>query len=180
LDEGGTAIGDAIALAAARLQTTSVNPSPSPERAPPASEIAGRIMILLTDGGNNAGVRDPLESAQLAARWGIRIYTVGIGGRAAQPESRSGPLGRFFPAAPPVQEGVLQAIAETTGGQFRMAEDAEGLLAISQEIDRQERSEARVIRRWKHQELGRPFVLSAFLLLSVEVLSSCTVFRKFP
>ena len=201
-DEGGTAIGDAIALAAARLQMASTNRSalpepwegilngrlkpvdgsrPSlPEHSPPASDSAGRVMILLTDGGNNAGVRDPLEAAQLAARWGIRIYTVGIGGRAVHPDGLSGPLGRFLPVAPPVQENVLKAIAETTGGQFHMAEDAEGLLAISQEIDRQERSEVRVIRRWKHQELCAPFVLSAFLLLAVEVLSSCTVFRKFP
>ena len=73
--EDGTSIGDAVALAAARLKTASDNNDPGN-----GYEITSRIIILLTDGENNAGRYSPREAAELASNWGIKVYAIGFGG----------------------------------------------------------------------------------------------------
>jgi Ca-activated chloride channel homolog len=166
----GTAIGDAIALAAARLKTAedTLNRTRGSSGKQPYA-IKSKVMVLLTDGGNNVGLRLPHAAAELAAQWGIKIYTIGIGGRS----EASLPI-------PPVDEAALKAIAESTGGEFRMAEDGDGLRSICARIDRLERSETPAVRVRQYRERFQICAITALLLLAAEVFTRCTLFRTLP
>jgi Ca-activated chloride channel family protein len=128
-NEDGTAYGDALALAAARLK----NPEELAHGKNPidAGDIKSRVIILLTDGENNAGSHLPEEAAGLAKLWGCRIYAISLGDADAD-----GPGIENLSSA----EKVLQHISVETGGVFRQAHDSESLLAVYSEIDRLERS----------------------------------------
>ena len=179
-NEDGTAIGDAIALAAARLQTAEETLARQIKQGEDGFDIKSKIIILLTDGQNNAGKRTPLESAELAKKWGIKIYTIGVGGTEGLMRQR-GLLGRFLVrTGEGVDRRTLAAVAETTGGLFRVAEDADSLRAIYGEIDRMERSEIETARYLDYRELFQPFLLVALLLLCTEITLRCTLFRKIP
>lgn len=121
-----TAIGDAIGLAIKRLRDT---PTPSRKK-------GDTVLVLLTDGGNDAGVMEPLEAAQLAARSGLRIYTIGVGAVA-----RPGFLGAG--GNTDLDEDTLKAIAKTTGGEYFRAADAEALQQVYAKIDQLEPSAGR-------------------------------------
>ena len=132
-NEDGTAIGDGLALAAARLKTaeellkSTLAKPPTPgshEQAerrrsdPPAGglpakdyQIKSKVVILLTDGQNNAGKRSPIEAARLAKEWGIKVYAIGIGGRESFVTIKT-PLGDYkVPGGPGVDEATLKPIA---------------------------------------------------------------------
>ncbi|WPJ95672.1 VWA domain-containing protein [Coraliomargarita algicola] len=131
-NEDGTAYGDALAIAAARLHSLdelrgSLNPSE-------LDSIKSRIIILLTDGENNSGAHLPIESAGLAKAWGCRIYSISLGDPVNAPDSLSAT--DTLNAA----EQVLEHISNETGGIFRKAHNAESLRAVYQEIDQLERS----------------------------------------
>jgi Ca-activated chloride channel family protein len=178
--EDGTAIGDAIALAAARLRTAEETLARQMVEKKDKYEIKSKVIILLTDGQNNAGKRDPIEAAELAKKWGIKIYTIGVGG-AEGLVRQHGILGSFLMRmGQGVDKKTLKSIAQTTGGMFRMAEDAESLRAIYKEIDEMERSEVESLRYMDYRELFQPFLFLAMLFLAAEVILSCTVFRKIP
>jgi len=135
----GTAIGDAIGLAVKRLQDRPEN---------------HRVLILLTDGANNAGALDPLKAAQLANRAGVKIYTIGVGARG----------GSGF------DEKTLATIATTTGGQFFRARSPQELTAIYQELNQlepvdQEAEMIRPVMSLFHWPLGIAFV--ATLLIAI-------------
>lgn len=117
-----TAIGDAIGLAIKRLTA-------SPGYDSKARGAHQAVMVLLTDGGNNAGVMPPLEAARLAAQVGLRIYTIGVGAAA-----QAGPFG--FSGNTDLDVTLLRAIAKVTGGEFFRATDASALAAIYRQIDR--------------------------------------------
>jgi Ca-activated chloride channel family protein len=85
-----------------------------------------------------------------------------------------------LPFVESVDEGSLKAIAESTGGIFRMAEDGESLKSIYQEIDRLERSAVQVTRFANYRELFPPLALAALLLVSAETVLNCTLFRRIP
>ena len=165
-NEDGTAIGDAIALAAARLKKAEETLANQNGQDKDGYEIQSKIMILLTDGQNNAGERSPLAAAQLAKDWGIKIYTIGVGGNDAFTQG--------------VDAGTLRALAEITGGVFRMAQDAAGLRAIYKEIDRLEKTKIEAASYMAYRELFQPLALVALALLTLEVLLSTTVFRRIP
>lgn len=179
--EDGTAIGDALMLAAARLKTAEddlqryaeVNETPGK-----VYQIKSKIIILLTDGHSNRGQNSPLEAAKLARQWGIKIYTIGVGGEAQV--MIPGLFGLKIPAGQAVDSKTLEAIAETTGGMFRLAEDAEALRAIYREIDQLEKSEVESIRHVDYRENFPPFALAGLLLLILELLLANTLFRKIP
>jgi Ca-activated chloride channel family protein len=179
-DEDGTAIGDGIALAAARLKTAEDTIRNQMEQQDKDFEIKSKIIILLTDGQNNAGKRSPTEAAALAKKWGIKIYTIGVGGEEGVMRQQS-LLGSFLVR---LGEGVdrktLQNLAETTGGIFRMAEDADSLRAVYREIDQLERSEVESIRYLDYRERFQPFLMVALGLLMAEIILNNTVFRKIP
>ncbi|MEW6775697.1 MAG: VWA domain-containing protein [Bdellovibrionota bacterium] len=151
-NEQQTAIGVALATALNRLRD---DPSRS------------RVVILLTDGQNNAGEIDPVTASELAVSLGVKVYTIGIGRR---PENM-GMVQRFFGQMPaPVDEKQLRDIAERTGGQYFRAEDAETLSRIYKEISRLETKpiEAGFIRTYR--EFYRPFAAVALILLVLEFL----------
>lgn len=177
--EDGTAIGDALALAAARLQTAETALKHQRKEMPDSYKIKSKIIILLSDGQNNAGKRSPEEAAALAADWGIRVYTIAVGGGAGA--TIRTPLGVFaLPSGAEADTGALKNIAAKTGGVFREAGDAAGLAEIYKEIDRLEKSEIQAIRYMDYKEAFLPFALAALALVFMETLLSTTVFRRLP
>lgn len=117
IPETSTAIGNALASSINRLRD---------------SEAESKVIILLTDGANNAGQIDPLTAAQLAQALGIKIYTIGIGGRGApyvMIETLFGRQLRPYPDAERIDEENLQAIAEIANGRFYHAANVEGFQA---------------------------------------------------
>ncbi len=118
-----TAIGDAIAVALKRLKDRPKNDK--------NGEKDSRVLVLLTDGANNAGVMQPLKAAQLAKKLGIKIYTIGVGSKNRVVNT---PFGRQRVASD-LDEKTLTQIAQLTGGKYFRATDAKGLNAIYKDID---------------------------------------------
>lgn len=119
-----TAIGDAVGLAVKHLRDR------------PAKE---RVLVLLSDGANNAGVLEPSKAAELAREARVRIYTIGVGGHQRIVSTVFGQ--RLIPGASDLDEGTLREIAEATGGSYFRADDTESLLRVYAEIDRLEPAE---------------------------------------
>ncbi len=179
--EDGTAIGDALALAAARLKTAeedlSRNASETGEK---EYEIKSKVIILLTDGQNNYGQRTPEQAARLAAKWGIKVYTIGVGGDESVSTIRT-LFGNFkMGGGATVDTGPLKRVAELTWGIFRMADDAQSLLKIYEEIDNLEKSEIESVRYVDYKELFVPFAAAGLILLMLEIALSATVFMRIP
>lgn len=155
---GATAIGDAIGLGVRTLRER-------PE--------ASRVLILLTDGEDNASSIPPLESAKLAKQYGVRIYTIGIGKKGLVPFP--GQFGGYGMAEVSIDEELLKEIAKETGGQYFSATNQKMLASIYAKIDELEKSEANesliVIR-----EPLYPYPLSLSLLF----LLSLTLFQLIP
>ena len=189
--EDGTAIGDAIALAAARLKKAEEEIQLRKQQLISSGEnitdndksgfkIKSKVMILLTDGINNAGQYDPLEAAELAKKWGIKIYTIGIGSSQAYTTIQT-PLGTYkMPTGQELDEKLLEAIAEKTGGFYGKADDAKTLLSIVEKIDELEKTEVKSVQYTQFAEHFGPWTLAALLVLAGEILASCTIFRKIP
>jgi Ca-activated chloride channel family protein len=179
--EDGTSIGDALALAAARLNTAEEDiakyTAPGEEK---EYNIKSKIIILLTDGQNNYGQRKPIEAAELAAGWGIKVYTIGVGSTEGVRTVRT-LLGNFkVPTGGGVDTKTLEAIAERTGGIFRVAEDGESLRQVYAEIDELEKSEIESVRYVDYRELFVPFTAAAMVVLLLEIVLACTVLRRIP
>jgi Ca-activated chloride channel family protein len=189
--EDGTAIGDAIALAAARLKKAEEELQQRRARLIESGEqninqqesgfnIKSKVIILLTDGINNAGRYDPLEAAELAKKWGIKIYSIGIGSAQAYTTIQT-PMGTYkMPTGQNLDEGLLKTIAEKTGGFYGRADDAKTLLDIVEKIDELEKTEVKSIQYAQYSERFGPWTLGALLMLVSEILAGCTVFRKIP
>lgn len=178
--EDGTAIGDAIALAAARLKTAEEAQLKVNARLGTDYEIKSKIMILLTDGQSNRGEKSPAEAAQLAKEWGIKIYTIGIGGDPEEARIQS-PFGAFLmPQGRNLDEDMLQGLAELTGGVYRRADSANALREIYEEIGRLETSDIESIRYLDYQERFLPFALAGLLLLLAETVLRATWLRRHP
>ena len=179
--EDGTAIGDALALAAARLKTAEEDISRSAQESGDKEyEIKSKIIILLTDGQNNFGKRTPEEAAELAASWGVKIYTIGVGSREGISTVKT-LFGQFkVPTGGGVDEKTLQRVADITGGVFRLGENEESLREIYEEIDRLEKSEIETVRYIDYRELFVPFALAAMCLMLLEVALANIVFRRIP
>ncbi|MEY4918230.1 MAG: hypothetical protein RL616_2143 [Verrucomicrobiota bacterium] len=175
--ELGTAIGDAVVVAAKRL------------KAVPNSK--SRVMILLTDGDNNMGKIDPLPAAQLAAALGVKIYTIGIG--IEQPcnlpafDPATGTLkldanGNVIPTLllQPANYSVLGKMSELSGGHFFRATNARELQNIYDQIDRLEKSEVKQRRFATYEPLFHWPLLAALGLLALELILANTRFRRVP
>jgi len=190
--EDGTAIGDAIALAAARLkkaeeeiQHRNAQLGFSKEDAAqkpnaPGFTIKSKIMVLLTDGRYNWGKYTPLDAADLAQKWGIKIYTIGIGSSQAYTTVQT-PLGSFRVAAQEeLDEKLLKAIADRTGGFYGRADDADALRKIVKKIDELEKTEVKSVQYVQYAEHFSAWTLAALVLLGLEMVAGSTVFRKIP
>ncbi|MBQ6472500.1 MAG: VWA domain-containing protein [Victivallales bacterium] len=180
-EEDGTAIGDAVALAAARLHTVEETLALQTRKGKDTYDIRSKVMILLTDGENNCGRRTVRQAGELAAQWGIRIYVVLVGGGEAYQVIQT-PFGkqRRRVMTQEVDSRDLRHIAETTGGFFRQAQDARTLESVYAEIDQMERSSVETLRFTDYREMYLPFALTAFVLLLLEILLRCTLYRRLP
>ncbi len=181
--EDGTSIGDGLALAAARLHTAEQDLQSRHDElktaAPDDFRIKSKIIVLLTDGDNNAGIHDPLESAKLAAQWGIKVYTIGLGGDTYM--LQRGPFGDMrIPIRGDVDAKTLKAIADATGGKFFRAQDGAALRDIYTEIDRLEKSNIKTIDYTDYTELFTPVAYTALALLGLHVLFGATWLRRTP
>lgn len=191
--ENYTAIGDAISLGAARLRkaeeeiqrrnTQLGSAAGQQTQLPdaPAFKIKSKAIILLTDGLDNASRhRSPLEAAELAREWGMRVYTIGIGSGQAYRTVRT-MLGTYrVPARQELDEKLLKTIAEKTGGFYSRADDAEALRKIVRRIDEMEKTEVKTMQYTQYEERFGWWTLPALALLGLEMLAGCTVFRKIP
>ncbi len=178
-EEDGTAIGDALALAAARLEKAEKSLSEQKEGSG-KYEIKSKVIVLLSDGENNAGKRTPLQAAELAAKWGIKVYSIAIGGGESVTSVQT-PFGTYkVPSRQRVDTSTLKAIAEKTGGFFRQADDADSLIDIYKEIDSMEKSEIESVRFVDYKESFLWLAVAGFLLIICEVMLRSTVFRRIP
>lgn len=169
-NEDGTAYGDAISVAAARLQQ--LDDPEIRERNSLEGEVTSRVIILLTDGENNSGQHLPVEAAGLAKRWGCRIYCISLGDHQESSLTNGAQLTD--------SQRVLEHIAVETGGLFRTAYDFDSLLAVYSEVDQLERS--RIVTK-EHARVAEwfwlPLTISISLLIPALVLES-TWLRTVP
>ena len=165
--EAATAVGEGLALAVERL------------RAHPAQS---KVIVLLTDGVNNAGEIAPLQAAELAASQGIKVYTVGAGSTGIAPMPYQAADGRTVlrPTAVEIDEATLMRIAERTGGRYFNARNAQGLVETYAEVDALERTEITEIRYLQFREHYAFFVLMALGLIAGASLAAGTVLRRLP
>ncbi|MGB5942474.1 MAG: VWA domain-containing protein [Leeuwenhoekiella sp.] len=165
--QGGTAIGMGLATSVNRLKD---------------SRAKSKVIILMTDGVNNAGFIDPAIASELAKEYDIKVYTIGLGtnGTALSPVALR-PDGSFQYGNIPVEidEELLQEIADGTGGKYFRATDNEKLEEIYNEINQLERTEIEEFKYTNYEEMFRPLVILAGLLLLFEILLRYTVFRSF-
>ncbi|MBW1893828.1 MAG: VWA domain-containing protein [Deltaproteobacteria bacterium] len=179
-DEDGTAIGDAIALAAARLKKVDETIARQRKKGENPYHIKSRVIILLSDGENNYGRRSPLEAAEIASEWGIKVYAIAIGGGEAVTSIKT-PFGVYkMPVGPRVDTSELKAVAEKTGGFFRQAQNAEALREIYREIDGMERTEIESVRFVDYKEVFHWPLLAGLFLIGLEIILTSTLFRKIP
>ncbi|PKK84801.1 MAG: aerotolerance regulator BatA [candidate division Zixibacteria bacterium HGW-Zixibacteria-1] len=163
----GTAIGMALANCVNRLRES---PSKS------------KVIILLTDGVNNAGQIDPLTAATIAKTMNVKIYTIGAGkpGNAMYPVDDPIFGKRYIYMPNEIDEETLQQIAQKTGGKYFRARSEKELEDIYSEIDSMEKTEIKVSEYVQYRELFSMFVMFGFGLLVLEMFLSQTVFRKIP
>lgn len=164
---GGTAIGMGLATAVNRLKD---------------SKAKSKVIILLTDGENNAGFIEPQIAAELAVEYGIKTYTIGIGtnGMASTPVAIN-PDGTFAYRSIQVKidEKLLKQIAKITGGKYFRATNSQKLAGIYEEINKLEKTEIEEFRYTNYEEKFRIFVFFAGILLLLEILLRKTLFRSF-
>lgn len=165
--EGGTAIGMGLATSVNRLKD---------------SKAVSKVIILMTDGVNNGGFIEPVTASELAQEFGIKVYTIGLGtnGTALSPVALR-PDGSFQYGNIPVEidESLLKEIAEKTGGLYFRATDNESLEEIYDEINKLEKTDVEEFKYTNYEEMFRPLVLLAGLLLLIEVVLRNTIFRSF-
>jgi len=165
--EDGTAIGMGIANGVNRLRE---------------SESKSRIIVLLTDGDNNAGEIDPITAANLAAAFDIKIYTIGAGKKGNAMFPYQDPIfgKRYIYQPTTIDEETLTKIAEVTGGKYFRAQSGKELEEIYSIIDNLEKTEIKVSHHIQYSELFPYFTYAGLLLLVLEALLGYTYFRKLP
>ena len=165
--EGGTAIGMGLSTSVNRLKD---------------SKAQSKVIILMTDGENNAGFIDPKIASELALEFGIKTYTIGMGtnGLALSPVAIK-PNGSFVydNVKVTIDEELLKEIAKVTGGKYFRATNNKKLKEIYDEIDKLEKTEVEEFKYTNYEEKYRPLVLLAGALLLFEILLRFTLFRSF-
>ena len=163
--EDGTAIGMGLATAVNRLKE---------------SEAISKVIILLTDGVNNQGSVAPLTAAKIAQKFGIRVYTIGVGTKGYAPYPFKTPFGTtvYQDVEVQIDEETLQNIASVTNGQYFRATSNKALESIYREIDQLERSKIEIKEYHKKKEEFFPLALLALTLLIIEFALRHTIFRS--
>jgi Ca-activated chloride channel family protein len=164
--EDGTAIGNGLATAVARLKD---------------SKSVSRVVILLTDGVNNRGEVAPLTAAEIAKTYGIRVYTIGIGTIGTAPYPMMTRFGVQLQQIPvEIDEDMLRKIADMTDGKYFRATSNTKLLEIYGEINKLERNKVEVDSLMHHKEEYTPFALLALACLLLEILLRLTILKRIP
>jgi len=165
--EDGTAIGTALAMAVNRLKD---------------SEAKSKVIILLTDGQNNRGELSPETAAEVAQTMDVRVYAIGVGAVGEAPFVVDHPFAgrqrRMVPVE--IDEKMLQAVAETTGGRYFRATNNSALRAIYEEIGELEKTKIEERSYTDYDERYATFLWPAFGLLLLELLLANTRLRRLP
>ena len=156
LIEDGTAIGNGLATAVARMLD---------------SDAPSRVVILLTDGVNNSGDMAPQMAADIAKTYGVRVYTIGVGANGLAPYPVMTPWGVEMQKIPvEIDEELLKEISETTGGRYFRATDNTKLAEIYSEINKMEKARTSVDSFPVYKELFGRFGVAALICLLLELL----------
>ena len=166
LIEDGTAIGNGLATAVARMQ---------------GSDAKSRVVILLTDGVNNRGEITPQTAADIAKAYGIRVYTIGVGANGTAPYPVITPWGvQMQDVEVEIDEDLLKGIAETTGGRYFRATDNTKLSEIYSEINKMEKARTTIDSFPVYKELFMDFALVALICLLLEVVFNAFILKRLP
>ncbi|MCT4587450.1 MAG: VWA domain-containing protein [Carboxylicivirga sp.] len=166
LDNTGTAIGMGLATAVQRIKD---------------SDAKSKVIILLTDGENNAGEIAPLTAAEIAKTFDVRVYTIGVGTNGMAPYPVQTARGKeYIQQEVKIDEELLQNISDMTGGKYFRATDNQKLEEIYQEIDQLEKTKIEVREYTKRSEEYWWFAAMACLFLLLEIFLRSTVFRNLP
>ncbi len=165
--EDGTAIGSGLAVSVNRLRDL---------------KSKSKIIILMTDGQNNAGKIPPLTAADAAAALGMKVYTIGVGTHGEAPMPYIDVFGQKRKRMVPVDidEPTLQSIAERTKGKYYRADTSDAMRKIYTEIDKLEKSVIEVKKYQRYRELFMWLVIPGLVVLILEIVLSQTVYRKLP
>lgn len=166
-EEQATAIGDALAVAVDRLKDV---------------QSKSRIIVLLSDGENTAGVIQPQEAAEAAAAFGIRIYSIGVGSTGMAPYPGVDLFGRTVLQAQPVRldEATLKMLAEKTDGKYFNAKDTTALKRVYEEIDQLEKTETEGTLYTEYREIFQSLMLPGLACILLQVVLSSTWLRSLP
>lgn len=166
LIEDGTAIGNGLATAVARMKD---------------SDAKSRVVILLTDGVNNRGEISPQMAAEIAKTYGVRVYTIGVGANGTAPYPVMTPWGvEVQNVKVEIDEALLSEIAESTGGRYFRATDNTKLSEIYSEINKMEKARTTVDSFPVYKELYGRFALLALLAILLELVFNWFVIRRLP
>lgn len=169
IDQNRTAIGSALSTAVNRLRDL---------------KAKSKIVILMTDGQNNAGKVAPLTAAEAAQALKVKVYTIGVGmrGQAPMPMGRNPFTGEMMYQWVPVDidEDTLQKIADSTGGKYYRADNTERFQAIYAEIDKLEKTEKEMKKFTQHRELLSWFLFPGIGLVLIESVLRHTFWRRLP
>ena len=166
--EDGTAIGNGLATAVARLKD---------------SNAKSRVVILLTDGVNNRGSIAPATAADIAKEMGVKLYTIGVGKMGTAPYPRVDAYGDvvdYVDVKVEIDEKMLRTIANNTGGKYFRATNNEKLEAIYDEINTLEKSEVEVSQRTLYSEEYLIWALCAMVLLLLEFVITTFILKRLP
>jgi len=167
----GTAIGDGLAVAVGHLRN---------------STAKTRILILLTDGDNNVGQLDPGTSGEMAAGYGIKVYSIAIGreGRVKLPIRTKTPFGNTITTYQwmnnALNPGLLEQISKLTKAKFYRVTDESTLTDVFKEIDQLEKTEIQSHEKIRYEERFMPWLLAGLALLILERMLSVFVLRRIP
>lgn len=162
--DNGTAIGLGIATSVSRLVD---------------SKAKSKVVILLTDGANNAGGITPLDAAEIAKESGVRVYTIAAATDIKEIRQNT-PFGVITTPIEQVDEETLKGIAEITGGKYYRATDRQSLKEIYSDIDKLEKTRLQVSDYREYEEKFLPFAMVALAALLLELLLRLTILRRIP
>jgi Ca-activated chloride channel family protein len=166
LIEDGTAIGNGLATAVARLKD---------------SDAKSRVIILLTDGVNNRGEIAPLMAAEIAKTYGIRVYSIGVGARGMAPYPFMTERGIIIQQVPvEIDEDMLKQISEMTDGRYFRATDNTKLMEIYSEINKMEKAKITIDSLSIYKEEFMPFALGALAVFLLELILRLFILRRIP
>ncbi|MCX5677488.1 MAG: VWA domain-containing protein [Candidatus Omnitrophica bacterium] len=165
--EDATAIGSAIATSVNRLRT---------------SKTKSKVIILLTDGVNNAGTISPLVAAEAAKALKIKVYAICVGSKGLVPYPLKDMYGRTVYKNIPIEmdEEILKKIASLTGAKYYLASDTETLRKIYDDINKLERSNIEHFGYREYEELFYFFLIPGLIMLALEIFLTNTFFMRIP